>query len=165
MLIQSDLASLATPPTKVVGAGEPLNPEVIAQVEKAWGVTIRDGFGQTETTVMVSNPPGRQVVPGAMGVPLPGYPVVLVDPATGERLDSPEAEGEICIDLADRPVGLMVGYHGDPERDADAMRDGFYTPVTSATGTRRARSPTSDAATTSSRPRTTGSRRSSWRAR
>ncbi len=99
---------------------------MIAQVEKAWGVTIRDGFGQTETTVMVSNPPGRQVVPGAMGVPLPGYPVVLVDPATGERLDSPEAEGEICIDLADRPVGLMVGYHGDPERDAEAMRDGFY---------------------------------------
>ena len=126
MLIQSDLSSLATPPTKVVGAGEPLNPEVIAQVEKAWGVTIRDGFGQTETTVMVSNPPGRPVVPGAMGVPLPGYPVVLVDPATGERLDSPEAEGEICIDLADRPVGLMVGYHGDPERDAEAMRDGFY---------------------------------------
>ena len=75
---------------------------------------------------MVSNPPGQQVVPGAMGEPLPGYPVVLVDPATGERLDSPEAEGEICIDLADRPVGLMTGYYGDPERDADAMRDGYY---------------------------------------
>lgn len=126
MLIQSDLASLRNPPTKVVGAGEPLNPEVIAQVEQAWGVTIRDGFGQTETTVMVSNSPGQRVVPGAMGRPLPGYPVVLLDPATGERLEGDDVEGEICIDLADRPVGLMVGYHGDPERDAEAMRDGCY---------------------------------------
>ena len=126
MLIQSDLSSLTNPPSKVVGAGEPLNPEVIAQVEKAWGVTIRDGFGQTETTVMVSNSPGQPVVPGAMGRPLPGYPVVLVDPATGDRLEGDDAEGEICIDLADRPVGLMVGYHGDAERDADAMRDGCY---------------------------------------
>ena len=126
MLIQSDLGSLATPPSKVVGAGEPLNPEVIAQVERAWGVTIRDGFGQTETTVMVSNSPGQPVVPGAMGRPLPGYPVVLVDPATGERLESPEAEGEICIDLADRPVGLMAGYHGDAGLNDEVMRDGCY---------------------------------------
>jgi acetyl-CoA synthetase len=122
MLIQADLSGLANPPTKVVGAGEPLNPEVIEQVEKAWGVRIRDGFGQTESTVQIGNPPGQTVKPGSMGRPIPGYPIVLVDPATGERAD----EGEICIDLAQRPLGLMVGYHGDPERNAEAMAGGYY---------------------------------------
>jgi acetyl-CoA synthetase len=122
MLIQADLTALTAPPRKVVGAGEPLNPEVIEQVRKAWGVTVRDGFGQTETTVMVANTPGQPIKPGAMGRPVPGYPVVLVDPASGKLGD----EGEICIDLADRPLGLMVGYHGDDERNAEAMRDGYY---------------------------------------
>jgi acetyl-CoA synthetase len=123
MLIQADLSGLGTPPSKVVGAGEPLNPEVIEQVEKAWGLRIRDGFGQTESTVQVGNPPGQAVKPGSMGRPIPGYPIVLVDPATGERGVS---EGEICVDLDDRPLGLMVGYYGDPERNAEAMADGVY---------------------------------------
>jgi acetyl-CoA synthetase len=122
MLIQADLTALKTPPRKVVGAGEPLNPEVIDQVRKAWGVTVRDGFGQTETTVMVANTPAQPIKPGAMGRPVPGYEVVLVDPASGELGD----EGEICIDLSKRPLGLMVGYHGDDERNAEAMRDGYY---------------------------------------
>lgn len=123
MLIQADLSVLRTPPVKVVGAGEPLNPEVIEQVEKAWGVRIRDGFGQTESTVQIGNSPGQTVKPGSMGRPIPGYPIVLVDPATGER---DVEEGEICVDLADRPLGLMVGYYGDAERNADAMADGVY---------------------------------------
>jgi len=122
MLIHADLALLRTPPRDVVGAGEPLNPEVIEQVRRAWGVTIRDGFGQTETTVQVANTPGQVVKPGSMGRPTPGYRVVLVDPATGELAD----DGEICLDLAHRPIGLMVGYHGDPERTAEAMAGGFY---------------------------------------
>jgi acetyl-CoA synthetase len=122
MLIQADLSSLANPPSKVVGAGEPLNPEVIEQVEKAWGIRIRDGFGQTETTVQIGNPPGQTVKPGSMGRPIPGYPIVLVDPATG----APADEGEICIDLAQRPLGLMVGYAGDAERNAEAMAGGYY---------------------------------------
>jgi acetyl-CoA synthetase len=122
MLIQADLGQLRTPPQKVVGAGEPLNPEVIDQVRKAWGVTIRDGFGQTETTVQVANTPGQVVKPGSMGRATPGYRVALVDPATGEVTD----EGEICLDLSDRPLGLMTGYHGDPARTAEAMADGFY---------------------------------------
>ena len=83
MLIQADLSVLSTPPSKVVGAGEPLNPEVIEQVEKAWGLRIRDGFGQTESTVQIGNSPGQTVKPGSMGRPIPGYPIVLVDPATG----------------------------------------------------------------------------------
>ncbi|OLR94525.1 AMP-binding protein [Actinokineospora bangkokensis] len=122
MLIQADLTQLRTPPRKVVGAGEPLNPEVIEQVSRAWGVTIRDGFGQTETSVQVANTPGQPVKPGSMGRPLPGFTIALVDPATGE----PGDEGEICVDLSARPVGLMVGYADDPERTAEAMRDGYY---------------------------------------
>ncbi|GDY33539.1 AMP-binding protein [Gandjariella thermophila] len=122
MLIQVDLGQLRTPPRKVVGAGEPLNPEVIEQVRRAWGVTIRDGFGQTETTVQVANTPGASVKLGSMGRPMPGYTIELVDPVTGQPAD----EGEICIDLSRRPLGLMVGYHGDPERNAEAMRGGYY---------------------------------------
>jgi acetyl-CoA synthetase len=122
MLIQADLTGLATPPQKVVGAGEPLNPEVIEQVEKAWGVRIRDGFGQTESSVQIANPPGQPIKPGSMGRPMPGFAVELIDPATGEKAD----EGEICLDLSKRPVGLMVGYHGDPERNAEAMAGGYY---------------------------------------
>jgi acetyl-CoA synthetase len=106
----------------VVGAGEPLNPEVIEQVEAAWGVTVRDGYGQTETTAQIGNPPGAPVKPGSMGRPLPGYVVTLVDPATGE----PGEDGEVCLDLAHRPTALMVGYHGDEELTATAMRDGYY---------------------------------------
>jgi acetyl-CoA synthetase len=123
MLIQADLSGLAKPPQKVVGAGEPLNPEVIEQIEKAWGVRIRDGFGQTESTVQIGNPPGQTVKAGSMGRPIPGYPIVLVDAATGEK---GVAEGEICVDLADRPLGLMVGYYGDDERNAEAMEGGVY---------------------------------------
>jgi acetyl-CoA synthetase len=122
MLIQSDLSELRTPPREVVGAGEPLNPEIIEQVRRAWGVTIRDGFGQTETSVLIANSPGQVVKPGSMGRPVPGFTVALVDPVTG----AVGAEGEICIDLSARPTGLMVGYRDDDSRTADAMRDGFY---------------------------------------
>ena len=122
MLIQADLSTLTNPPSKVVGAGEPLNPEVIEQVEKAWGVRIRDGFGQTETTVQVGNSPGQTVKLGSMGRPLPGYTVALVDVASGEIAD----EGEICLDLSKRPLGLMVGYRDDADRNAEAMAGGYY---------------------------------------
>ncbi|SEG12045.1 acetyl-CoA synthetase [Actinacidiphila yanglinensis] len=122
MLIQADLRALRTPPREVVAAGEPLNPEVIEHVKRLWGVLIRDGFGQTETAVQVANPPGQLVKAGSMGRPTPGYRVALVDPQTGE----PGDEGEICLDLATRPVGLMTGYAGDPERTAEAMAGGYY---------------------------------------
>ena len=122
MLIQADLGSVKTQLREVVGAGEPLNPEVIEQVQKAWGLTLRDGFGQTETTLQIGNPPGQPIKPGSMGRPMPGYTVALIDPVTGEPAD----EGEICLPLANRPLGLMVGYRDDDERTSDAMRDGYY---------------------------------------
>jgi acetyl-CoA synthetase len=105
-----------------VAAGEPLNPEVIEQVQRAWGITVRDGFGQTETTAQVGNPPGQQVRLGSMGRPLPGYVVSLVDPVTGEV----GRDGELCLELARRPLGLMAGYLDDPARNAEASAGGFY---------------------------------------
>ncbi|MFI6333731.1 AMP-binding protein [Streptomyces sp. NPDC050535] len=123
MLIQADLSRLAAPPREVVAAGEPLNPEVIEQVRRAWGVTVRDGFGQTETAVQVSNSPGQPLKTGSMGRPSPGFRVVLLDPVSGAPgVD----EGEIALDLSTHPVGLMTGYHGDPDRTAEAMAGGYY---------------------------------------
>lgn len=121
MLIQSDLAACKTKLRELIGAGEPLNPEVIEQVKKAWGITIRDGFGQTETTAQIGNPPGQRLKPGSMGRPLPGYHIALLDPD-----GKPASEGEICIDLAERPVGLMLCYSGDEAKTAEVMRDGYY---------------------------------------
>ena len=122
MLIQADLSSVQTSLREVVGAGEPLNPEVIERVREAWGLTLRDGFGQTETTLQIGNSPGQPLKPGSMGRAMPGYTVELIDPVSGEPAD----EGEICLPLANRPLGLMVGYRDDDERTSDAMRDGYY---------------------------------------
>ncbi|MFJ2211044.1 AMP-binding protein [Streptomyces sp. NPDC101062] len=123
MLIQADLSLLRTPPREAVAAGEPLNPEVIETVRREWGVTVRDGFGQTETAVQVANSPGQLLKAGSMGRPTPGFKVELLDPVTGEP---GVAEGEICLDLAAHPVGLMTGYHGEPDRTAEAMAGGYY---------------------------------------
>ncbi|BCO38346.1 AMP-dependent synthetase [Mycobacterium heckeshornense] len=112
MLIQADLGDKPEQLREIVAAGEPLNANVIAEVARAWGLTIRDGYGQTETTLLIGNLPGRPVKPGSMGAPLPGVPVVLVDPATGQ----PGDEGEICLDLGARPVNLMTGYPDDGQR-------------------------------------------------
>ncbi len=122
MLIQQDLAAVKTRLRELIGAGEPLNPEVIDQVKKAWGITIRDGFGQTETTAQIGNPPGQPVKPGSMGRPLPGYTVALLD-VDGR----PAREGEVALVLGEhRPLGLMAGYAGDAGKTAEATRDGYY---------------------------------------
>ncbi|MBV8188224.1 MAG: AMP-binding protein, partial [Alphaproteobacteria bacterium] len=106
LLIQEDLAASKLALREVCGAGEPLNPEVINKVQDAWGLTIRDGYGQTETTAQIANSPGQPVKPGAMGRPMPGYRVLLLDADGTER-----GEGEICLDLrGDKPAGLMQGY-------------------------------------------------------
>jgi len=121
MLIQENLRRWPVVLREVVGAGEPLNPEVIDRVKAAWGLTIRDGFGQTETTAQIGNPPGEPLKPGSMGRPLPGYTIALVA-ADGRVAD----EGEICLDLKERPIGLMQAYLDDADKTAEAMRDGYY---------------------------------------
>jgi len=122
MLIQADLSAVDVSLRECLSAGEPLNPEVIEQVQHAWGITIRDGFGQTETTAQIGNSPGQPLKPGSMGRPLPGYSVALVDSATGDVGD----DGEICLELGPPPVGLMRGYRDDQARTAEVMRGGFY---------------------------------------
>ena len=95
MLIQEPLARVSRVRcAKCVGAGEPLNPEVIEQVRAAWGLTIRDGYGQTETTAQIGNSPGQPVKPGSMGRPLPGYRVVLLDP-NGSAADEGEGRSPV----------------------------------------------------------------------
>ncbi len=121
MLIQEDL-SAAVPLRECVAAGEPLNPEVIDKVRQGWGITVRDGYGQTETTAQIGNSPGQPVKPGSMGRPLPGYAVALIDPVTGR----PSVDGEICLDLAHRPLGLMTGYQDDPAQTAAVTKGGYY---------------------------------------
>lgn len=123
MMIQEDLAAYKgrLKIRELIGAGEPLNPEIIEQLQNAWNITIRDGFGQTETTAEIGNTPGQPLKPGSMGRPLPGYQVVLVD-SEGHKA----AEGEISLKLNPRPLGLMVGYSGDAEKTAEVMRDGVY---------------------------------------
>ena len=122
MLIKADLSGGPGALRELLSAGEPLNPEVMDQVSQAWNLTIRDGYGQTELPLAVGNVLGMPVKPGSMGLPLPGVPIVLVDPLTG----GPADEGEICVDLSQRPMSLMTGYRGDPERNAEAMAGGYY---------------------------------------
>jgi acetyl-CoA synthetase len=121
MLIQADLKSWPVALRELVSAGEPLNPEVIERVRSAWGLTIRDGFGQTETTCLVGNPPGQPLKTGSMGRPMPGFEVVLLG---GD--EQPADEGEIAVVLAPGPVGVLRGYAGDETRTAEAMRGGRY---------------------------------------
>ena len=128
MMIKEDLRAWQPPLRELVGAGEPLNPEVIEQVERAWGIRIRDGYGQSETTCQVGNSPGQPVKPGSMGRPLPGYRIELLDID-----DQPAAEGEIAIVLDPAPLGLMLAYEGDEAKTADVMRAGRYHTGDSAT--------------------------------
>jgi acetyl-CoA synthetase len=121
MLVGEDLARWPVALRELAGAGEPLNPEVIERVRRAWGITIRDGYGQTETTAQVGNPPGQRVKPGSMGRPLPGYRIGLLD-EEGRESD----EGEIALCLDPPPLGLMAGYLGDEARASEATRDGWY---------------------------------------
>jgi acetyl-CoA synthetase len=121
MLVQEPLTDYEVTLREVASAGEPLNPEVIEHVRAAWGLTIRDGFGQTETTALVGNPPGQPIKVGSMGRPLPGYTVELVnvEGAIGD-------EGEICINTAAGRGGLMQGYAGDASRTAEVTSGDLY---------------------------------------
>src|SRR6185312_10277853 len=108
MFVQEDLKSFQTSLREVCSAGEPLNPEIIEHVQKVWDKTVREGYGQTETTLQIGCFPGQLVKPGSMGVESPGFRIRLLD-ADGSEVE----EGEVCIDLNPPPVGLMRGYQND----------------------------------------------------
>ena len=121
VLILEDLAKWPVKLNEVIGAGEPLNPEVIERVRAGWGLTLRDGYGQTESTCMVGNPPGLAVRAGSMGQPMPGYGMVLLD--TDDRECD---EGELAVKLQPAPTGLMAGYAGDAEKTQAALGGVYY---------------------------------------
>ena len=121
MFVREDLASYPVRLREVTSSGEPLEPEVISHVRKRWGLTVRDGYGQTETTALIGNTPGQKVRPGAMGRPLPGYRIALLDADGNES-----SEGEIALALEPRPTGLMRGYQDEPKKIADPANGGYY---------------------------------------
>jgi len=109
-----------------VGAGEPLNPEVIAAWQAGTGLTIYDGYGQTETTILVANYPCMEVKPGSMGKPVPGFDVAIIDASSGTVLP-PGQEGDIAIRLTpQRPVGLFQEYWKNPAETANSFRGEWY---------------------------------------
>ena len=120
-IILEDLSRYDVSLRELVSAGEPLNPEVIERLKSGWGLVIREGYGQTESTAVLGNPPGASVRNGSMGRPLPGYDVELLD-ADG----SPTGEGEISVALHPRPAGIMVGYYADAERTARALGSSHF---------------------------------------
>ncbi len=124
MLINEDLAAYPVVLRELLSAGEPLNPEVIERVAAAWGLTIREGYGQTETTLLVGSFPGQPVKPGSMGRPAPGFRISL-RPVDGQ--EGPDGgDGEISVSLEDAPIGLMDDYLDDPSKMARARQEGFY---------------------------------------
>jgi acetyl-CoA synthetase len=108
MLIQEDFAAWPVRLREAISGGEPLNPEVIEQVQRVWGLTLRDIYGQSESAVLVGNSPGQPIVPGSMGRPMPGFAIKLLDEHGREQ-----AEGEIAVELEPRPLGLLAGYQQD----------------------------------------------------
>jgi acetyl-CoA synthetase len=104
----------ATPVLReATSAGEPLPVQIADAVAAAWGVSVRDGYGQTETTALIGTTPGMPRRPGWLGRPLPGWDIVLVD-------------GAICVDLGGAPAGMMTGYDGDQDRTRRVISDGRY---------------------------------------
>ena len=122
LMVLEDLRSYPVKITELVGAGEPLNPEIIEKVRQAWGLTIRDGFGQTETVLVIGNFPGQVVKPGAAGVASPGHDILLLDADGNEATD-----GEICVRTNPAPISLMAGYVDDPEMTAKVLEGGWLS--------------------------------------
>ena len=105
-----------------VSAGEPLNPEVIAGFQDALGLTIYDGYGQTENSLLVANTPAAPLRPGSMGLPTPGHDVAVIDESG--QVCPPGVEGDLA--LMGRPPTLFAGYWEAPEETEAAFRDGWY---------------------------------------
>lgn len=123
-LTQYDLSAL----NQSIGAGEPLNPEVIKQWKELTGTEIRDFYGQTESTAMIGNPPWMKgkMRSGSFGYPSFMYDVKLVDD-TGKEITEPAVSGNIVVDLTKwRPYGLFIEYIGDPEKTENVFIDGCY---------------------------------------
>ena len=105
-----------------VSIGEPLNPEVIARFQDALGLTVHDGYGQTENSVLIANTPGVPIRPGSMGLPTPGHDVAVIDDAG--QVCPPGVEGDLA--LIGRPPTLFAGYWEAPDETDAVFRDDWY---------------------------------------
>ena len=105
-----------------VSVGEPLNPEVIARFQDALGLTVHDGYGQTENSLLIANTPGVPIRPGSMGLPTPGHDVAVIDEAG--QVCPPGVEGDLA--LMGRPPTLFAGYWEAPDETAAVFRDDWY---------------------------------------
>ena len=126
MMIKQDLSKFDLSSIEhMTTAGEALNPEVFRQFEKATGLQIMEGFGQTETTVALANLIGTKTRVGSMGKPVPLYDIKLVD---ADDKPVPVGEvGEIVINIENgSPCGLFTGYFEDEEKTAECRHDGLY---------------------------------------
>ena len=111
---------------KACVAGEALNPEVYERFQERTGVQMREGFGQTETCLILFNNPWIEPKPGSMGMPAAGWDVVLLD-ERARPITDPNMVGEICVVVADKkPTGLFQGYHKNEKQTAMVCRDGYY---------------------------------------
>ncbi len=126
MLIKEDLSKYDLSSIRyATTAGEALNPEVFYQFQKSTGLVIMEGFGQTETTLTIGNLVGTTPKPGAMGKPVPGYDIDIVD-LDGNPCPVGET-GEIVVRTDKKiPCGLFKGYFRDEERTAEVWHDGMY---------------------------------------
>lgn len=126
MMIKQDISKYDFSSVRhMTTAGEALNPEVYRQFEKATGLRIMEGFGQTESTMIIGNMAGSSHKIGSMGKPAPIYDVSLVD-ADGNPVKTSES-GEIVVNVKNgAPCGLFTGYYGDQEKTDEVWHDGFY---------------------------------------
>ena len=126
MMVKEDITKYDLSSVKhMTTAGEALNPEVYRQFEKATGLQIIEGFGQSESTMMIGTLRGDSHKIGSIGKPVPVYDITLLD-SDGNEVKNGEV-GEICVNLKNgRPFGLLTEYYNDPEKTAEAIHDGFY---------------------------------------
>ena len=126
MMIKEDLSKYDFSSVKrATTAGEALNPEVYKQFKKATGLKLKEGFGQTETTLSIANLVGETSKLGSMGKPVPLYDIHILD-ADGNDVPNGET-GEICIKISDKvPCGLFLEYYREAEKTNEVMHDGYY---------------------------------------
>ena len=125
MMVQEDLSKYNFKFRQCVAAGEPLNPEIIEKWKNGTGITIRDGYGQTESTCLSANVPGAEIRYGSMGKPTFLYDIVIADD-DGVELP-PLEEGTICVKMSgEKPNGIFVDYLGEPERKAQVFKHQLY---------------------------------------
>ncbi len=125
LMIQEDLTPYTLRIRQCVAAGEPLNPEIIEKWKQGTGLIVRDGYGQTESSLLAGNMPGSVIKYGSMGKPTFLYDIVIAD---DEGIEMPSLEeGNICVKMDENKAnGIFTGYLGEPERNDKVFKHNLY---------------------------------------